>query len=157
MAVEPYIAEIAALIGDPARANMLTTLMDGRAYTATELANAAGVTPQTASGHLARLSEGRLLNVVAQGRYRYYRLASPVVATAIEALGAVSLEGAPRHRPKTSCDEALREARTCYDHLAGRAAVKITAALLQNIPVISSSPMKVFLSSNNVSASMRPN
>src|SRR4029078_12331406 len=130
MAAGPYVAEIAALIGDPARANMLALLMDGRAYTATELANAAGVSPQTASGHLAKLSDGRLLTVVPQGRHRYFRLASPLVATALEALAAV--DGAPRHRPRTSCDVELREARTCYDHLAGRVAVQITAALLRD-------------------------
>jgi DNA-binding transcriptional ArsR family regulator len=130
MAAGPYVAEIAALIGDPARANMLATLMDGRAYTATELANAAGVSPQTASGHLAKLTDGRLLTVVPQGRHRYYRLASPAVATALEALAAV--DGAPRHRPRTSCDLELRAARTCYDHLAGRIAVQITAALLRD-------------------------
>jgi DNA-binding transcriptional ArsR family regulator len=128
---EPYIAEVAALIGDPARANILTTLLDGRAYTATELAEVAGVTPQTTSGHLAKLSEGRLLEVVPQGRYRYYRLASPAVATALEALAAVSIDGAPRHRPKSSCAAALRDARTCYDHLAGRVAVEIAEALQQ--------------------------
>ena len=109
---------------------MLALLMDGRAYTATELANAAGVSPQTASGHLAKLSDGRLLTVVPQGRHRYFRLASPLVATALEALAAV--DGAPRHRPRTSCDVELREARTCYDHLAGRVAVQITAALLRD-------------------------
>jgi DNA-binding transcriptional ArsR family regulator len=130
MAAGPFVAEIAALIGDPARANMLALLMDGRAYTATELANAAGVSPQTASGHLAKLSDGRLLTVVPQGRHRYFRLASPLVATALEALAAV--DGAPRHRPRTSCDVELREARTCYDHLAGRVAVQITAALLRD-------------------------
>ncbi len=130
MAAGPFVAEIAALIGDPARANMLALLMDGRAYTATELANAAGVSPQTASGRLAKLSDGRLLTVVPQGRHRYFRLASPLVATALEALAAV--DGAPRHRPRTSCDVELREARTCYDHLAGRVAVQITAALLRD-------------------------
>src|SRR5205085_8977359 len=76
----PYIAEAAALIGDPARANMLAALMDGRALTASELAYRAGVAPSTASGHLAKLAEGRLVQVTAGGRHRYYRLASSAVA-----------------------------------------------------------------------------
>ena len=75
----PNLAEVAALVGDPARANMLCALIDGRALTAKELAGVAGVTPQTASGHLARLAGGRLLDVVKQGRHRYYRIATPQV------------------------------------------------------------------------------
>jgi DNA-binding transcriptional ArsR family regulator len=82
----PYLAEIANLMGDPARANMLQALMDGRALTAKELAFLAGVAPQTASGHLARLMQGGLLGVAVQGRHRYYRLAGPEVAAAIEGL-----------------------------------------------------------------------
>ena len=119
------LAETAALVGDPARASMLTTLLDGRALTATELARAAGVTPQTASGHLARLGEAGLLEVARQGRHRYHRLASQEVAQMLEGLMAVSRRpGSERVvRAIGPRDRAMRRARTCYDHLAGEVAV----------------------------------
>jgi DNA-binding transcriptional ArsR family regulator len=126
------LAEIAALIGDVARANMLSALMDGRALTASELAWHSGVSPQTASGHLAKLSEANLIAVTRQGRHRYYRLAGPEVAQAIEALMAVASFGPKRHRPVGPKDEALRNARTCYDHLAGRLGIAIADALTSN-------------------------
>ncbi|MCK8787442.1 ArsR family transcriptional regulator [Roseomonas sp. NAR14] len=125
-------AGTAALAGDPARASMLLALMDGRALTATELAGIAGIAPQTASGHLLRLAEGGLLAVERQGRHRYHRLASPAVAAMLEGIMAASagLDGqapgravAARIGPR---DRALRRARTCYDHLAGRLAVAMT-------------------------------
>lgn len=118
-------ADTAALIGDIARASMLGALMDGRALTATELAHIAGITPQTASGHLARLTEGGLLLMVRQGRHRYHRLASSEVAHMLESIMSVS--AAPRDMPVRTGprDLALRYARTCYDHLAGRLAVDI--------------------------------
>jgi DNA-binding transcriptional ArsR family regulator len=125
----PYIAEAAALIGDPARANMLAGLMDGRALTATELALAGGVAPSTASGHLAKLVEGKLVAVTASGRHRYYRLGSPAVARVLESLMELSVDGPPRHRPKTRCEEAMARARTCYDHFAGRLGVAIADGL----------------------------
>jgi DNA-binding transcriptional ArsR family regulator len=121
----PYIAEAAALIGDPARANMLAALMDGEALTATELAIAGGVAPSTASGHLARLVEGRLVSVTSAGRHRYYRLASAGVARVLETLMTLAIDGPPRHRPKTRCDDAMARARTCYDHFAGRLGVAL--------------------------------
>lgn len=123
------LAEAAALIGDPTRAAMLATLLDGRALTAGELANAASVTPQTASPHLARLVAAGLLAVVQQGRHRYHRLASTNVARLIE--GLMELAAAtPRRAVVTGPrDRALREARTCYDHLAGRLGVAIADAL----------------------------
>jgi len=127
----PFIAEIAALVGDPARANMLAALMDGRALTAGELAFAARVTPQTASAHLAKLVEANLLFVEKQGRHRYFRLASPKVAGMIEALMAVAVDGAPRYRPNWHGDDALRLARTCYDHLAGRLGVALADTLIE--------------------------
>jgi DNA-binding transcriptional ArsR family regulator len=127
---DPFFAEAAALMGDPARANILAALMDGRAWTAKELAYAAGVSAQTTSGHLARLTAGRLLSVVAQGRHRYYRLAAPSVARAVEALMSVAVEAAPRHRPPTRVGAELAAARTCYDHLAGRLGVGIHDALV---------------------------
>jgi DNA-binding transcriptional ArsR family regulator len=121
----PVIAFVAALLGDPARANILTTLMDGRALTVSELAEGAGVTIQTASGHLSKLEAGNLLTGEKQGRHRYYRLSGPDVAEVLEALmGLAQRTGATRVRtgPK---DAALRSARTCYDHLAGERGVAL--------------------------------
>jgi DNA-binding transcriptional ArsR family regulator len=133
----PNIAEVAALVGDPARANMLVALMDGRALTAKELAFAASVSPQTASGHLAKLADGRLLTCVRQGRHRYYRVASPLVARMLESITLVAaIEAPPRHRPHSPRDDALRLARTCYDHLAGRLGVAIADALVVRGAVI---------------------
>jgi DNA-binding transcriptional ArsR family regulator len=126
----PFIAEIAALIGDPARANILLALMAGQALTAGELAYSARVAPQTASAHLGKLVRAGLLALEKQGRHRYFRLASPEVAGVIESLMAVSIDGAPRYRPASRCDEALRQARTCYDHLAGRLGVALADTLL---------------------------
>jgi DNA-binding transcriptional ArsR family regulator len=125
------MAEVAALVGDPARAIILDQLMDGRALTATELALAAGIAPPTASGHLAKLVEAKLLSVLKQGRHRYYRLASPLVARMLEGIMAVAaIETPPRYRPRTPQDDALCRARSCYDHLAGRLAVAIADALV---------------------------
>jgi DNA-binding transcriptional ArsR family regulator len=119
----PNIARVAALIGDPARAEILTALVAGRALTATELASVAGVTKQTVSAHLAKLVDARLLAVQAQGRHRYFRLAGRDVARLLESLmgvafrtGAVRLVTGPR-------EPALRKARVCYDHLAGELGV----------------------------------
>jgi DNA-binding transcriptional ArsR family regulator len=124
------LAQIAALIGDPARANMLAALLDGRALTAGELAYAARVTPQTASEHLGKLVDaGILAPANRQGRHRYYRLASAQVATMLEGIMVVA---GPLTGPRLSSwrgGEALRTARTCYDHLAGRLGVGITDAL----------------------------
>ena len=125
----PTIASIAALIGDPARANILTALMDGRALTVSELAEAAGVTLQTASGHLSKLTEARLLTVEKQGRHRYLRLSGNDVAQVLEQLmGLAQRAGATRVRTGPN-DDALRQARICYDHLAGEAGVAMLGAL----------------------------
>jgi DNA-binding transcriptional ArsR family regulator len=125
------MAEVAALVGDPARANILDTLLDGRAFTATELAFAARVGAPTASAHLAKLLDARLLVVVKQGRHRYYRLASPLVARMLEGIMAVAaIEMPPRYRPRSPRDEALLLGRTCYDHLAGHLGVGICDALV---------------------------
>lgn len=123
------VAEIAALIGDPARANILTALMDGRALTAGELAWHAGITAQTASGHLAKLADGRLIAMEKQGRHRYYRLATAEVAQTLEALMALAAAGPRRYRPAGPKDESLRTARTCYDHLAGRLGTALADSL----------------------------
>lgn len=126
----PYLAEIAHLMGDPARANMLHALMDGRALTAKELAWIAGVAPQTASGHLAKLMQGGLIDVAVQGRHRYYRLAGPEVAAALEGLMVLAnLDGTSRRLPSRVGAE-LSEARTCYDHFAGRLGIGIHDALM---------------------------
>jgi DNA-binding transcriptional ArsR family regulator len=126
MITGPIIAEIAALVGDPARATIVSALLDGRALTASELASAARITPQTASTHLAKLTEAGLLSVVRDGRHRYFRLASPTVAGMIEGIVAVALEKRPRYRPLSRQARALSAARICYDHLAGRLSVDLT-------------------------------
>ena len=102
MTADVRIAEVAALVGDPARANILAALMRGRALTAGELADAAGVSPQTTSSHLGKLAEGRLIACVKQGRHRYYRIATPRVAEMLEGIMAVVADAAPRHRPRRS-------------------------------------------------------
>ena len=99
MTTGPIIAEIAALVGEPARATMLSALLDGRALTAHELAFAARVTPQTASTHLAKLTGAGLLTPLRQGRHRYFRLASAKVVDMLDAIVAVALENRPRYRP----------------------------------------------------------
>ena len=128
----PYIAEAAALMGDPARANMLAALLGGRAMTAGELGLEARVAPSTASGHLAKLVNGRLVCVAANGRHRYFRLASPKVARVLEELMSLAIDGPPRHRPKSRCDEAMARARTCYDHFAGKLGVAIADSLVSH-------------------------
>lgn len=125
-------AEVASLAGDPARAAMLHALMDGRALTASELARTASITPQTASGHLTRMTAAGLLQVEQQGRHRYHRLATPAVARMMESImqvasGMDALRPPPVTGPR---DAALRAARTCYDHLAGSLGVAIADALL---------------------------
>jgi len=130
------LAETAALVGDPARANMLAALMDGRALTAAELARTASVAPQTASGHLARLTVAGLLAVERQGRHRYHRLASPGVARMLEGIMAVAEVGPAADRVRRPVvvgprDLAMRAARTCYDHLAGKLAVAMADAMVE--------------------------
>jgi DNA-binding transcriptional ArsR family regulator len=120
------IAEIAGLVGDPARAAMLMALLDGRAHTATELAYAAGVTPQTASTHLAKLTEAGLLAAVREGRHRYFRIASPKVVELLEAIVAVALENRPPYPPLSRQARELSTARICADHFAGRLSVDLT-------------------------------
>ena len=126
------IARIGLMVGEPARAAMLVALMDGRAHTAGELAEAAGITPHTASGHLAKLASADLLSVARQGRHRYHRLASPEVARLIEDIMRLSdvTPPTPRRRQVGPRDAAMRAARTCYDHLAGGLGVAIADALL---------------------------
>lgn len=129
-------AETAALIGDPARANMLIALMDGRALTATELARAAGITPQTASGHLGHLTEAGLLAMTRQGRHHYHRLASAEVARMLESIMSVAAgrQPSPGRTTRTITgprDAGMRRARTCYDHLAGQLAVAMADRMIE--------------------------
>ncbi|AGT10645.1 ArsR/SmtB family transcription factor [Paracoccus aminophilus] len=120
----PDIARVAALVADPARSAMLIALMDGRALTATELAGLGGITKQTASSHLAKLVDGEVLTVEAQGRHRYFRLAGPHVGALLEALMVFSSDAVPPLRTGPR-DPALRKARICYDHLAGEMGVRL--------------------------------
>lgn len=125
------LSAVATLLGDPTRARMLQALHDSRALPAGELARRAGVSPSTASGHLARLADGGLVTVERGGRHRYYRLAGPDVARALEALTALAPVTPPRNLREATIGDALAGARTCYDHLAGRLGVELTDALVE--------------------------
>ena len=125
------MVEVAALVGDTARATMLAALMSGQALTSSELASLAHISRPTASGHLGKLVTARLLAVSQKRRNRYYRIASPLVARMLESIKAVAaIETPARHRPRSAQDDALRFARTCYDHLAGQLGVAIADALV---------------------------
>jgi DNA-binding transcriptional ArsR family regulator len=133
MVVAANLVEVAALVGDTARATILAALMSGQALTASELAYIARVSRPTASEHLTKLVEARLIAVTKQGRYRYYRIASPLVARMLESIIAVAaIDVPPRYQPRSIQDDALRFARTCYDHLAGQVGVAIADALVAN-------------------------
>lgn len=130
----PNIAHVAALIGDPARANMLTALLSGKALTATELANEAGITTQTASSHLRKLSDGKLLSPRKQGRHKYFTIANEDVAQVLGGLMGLAA-GAGHTRTRTGPrDTALRHARSCYNHLAGTMGTHLFDSLItQNV------------------------
>lgn len=128
----PNIAAIAAMVGDPARANMLTALLNGDALTATELALEAGVTKQTASSHLGKLEAAGLVAVEAQGRHRYYRLADADVAGLLETLMGVAARSKALRTRTGPKEPALRRARLCYDHLAGDLGVALFDAFIKN-------------------------
>jgi DNA-binding transcriptional ArsR family regulator len=124
MVAAANLVEVAALVGDTARATMLNALMGGQSLTATELAYCANVSRATASGHLSKLVAARLLTVTRERRFSYYRIASPLVATMLESLKVVAaIEVPPRRQPRSANEEALRFARSCYDHLAGQIGV----------------------------------
>jgi DNA-binding transcriptional ArsR family regulator len=127
---ERDVAAIARLFGDPARARILMALADGRALPASVLADEAGVSPSATSGHLAQLREAELVVVERSGRHRYHRLARSEVGEALEALAALAPAQPIRSLREHTRAAALRNARTCYDHLAGRAGVEVTAALV---------------------------
>jgi DNA-binding transcriptional ArsR family regulator len=125
------IAALAAVLAEPARASVLLALADGRALPATTLAAEAGVAPSTASAHLARLVAAGLLEVRPQGRHRYFALAGPHVGELLEALSAVAPPAPVRSLREGTRAHAMRRARTCYDHLAGRAGVALFGALVE--------------------------
>lgn len=131
MSADPNLAQVAMLIGEPARATMLLALLGGQALPAGELAARAQVTPQTASAHLARLIDGGLVQVTSSGRHRYYRLSSREIGAVLEALLTIA-PARPVHSLRQSEEaRALRAARTCYDHLAGALGVALTQRLLE--------------------------
>jgi len=125
------LVEVAALVGHAARATMLAALMGGRSLTAKELAYYANVSPSTASGHLGKLVAARLLTVIRERRFSYYRIASPLVASMLESIKVVAaIEVPPRRQQGSTNEDALRFARSCYDHLAGHVGVAVTDALV---------------------------
>ena len=131
MVAAANLVEVAALVGDTARATMLSALMGGQSLTATELAYCANVSRSTASDHLSKLVAARLLTVTRKRRFSYYRIASPLVATMLGSIKVVAaIEVPPRHQPRSANDDALRFARSCYDHLAGQVGVAVTDALV---------------------------
>lgn len=130
MPVGAQVAPLAALMGDHARADMLTLMMDGRAHTPTELSAAAEVSPATASGHLAKLLSHGVIAVPSQGRHRYYRLGSADIARLLETLMVASSRTGAAVALRRRIPAELCEARTCYDHLAGRLGVAIADSLL---------------------------
>ena len=132
------VARIASLIGEPARTAMLLQLMDGRAMTAKELVQAAGISPATGSRHLALMVEAELLQVTAMGRHRYHRIGSAQVARLLESIMQVAGVGAQTRKSRRAGpkDESLRQARTCYDHVAGRLGVAIANKLADDRAVI---------------------
>ena len=126
----PDIAHIAALIGDPARANMLTTLMSGKALTVSELAKEANVTIQTASSHLSKLDQGGLLRPRKQGRHKYFALANDEVAHVLEGLMGLAAGTGHLRRRAGPKDAELRQARVCYNHLAGDMGTRMFDSLI---------------------------
>ncbi|MEO6913741.1 MAG: winged helix-turn-helix domain-containing protein, partial [Candidatus Baltobacteraceae bacterium] len=131
MSFEPTIAPVAALLADPGRASIVSALLEGRGLPAGELARIAGISPQTASMHLAKLVEGGFLRVHSQGRHRYYAIANADIAHAVETLGAISPLPQVRSLRQSLDAKRLSAARTCYDHLAGGLAVGIADALIE--------------------------
>jgi len=130
MGINPNIAEIASLLGETSRATMLASMMDGRFHTASELAYMAAIKPQTASFHLAKLVDGKLIKVEKQGRHRYFQLAGEDIAQLLESFLAMSPPPEVRSLKQSSQMKILQDARTCYDHLAGKLGVQLTESLL---------------------------
>ena len=130
MLADAAISPVASLLADPARVSILLALSDGREVAAGELANVAGVTAATASFHLAKLTSAGMISLRRQGRHQLYRLASPELVQALEALAVLAPRSAPRTHRQARIGRAVRAGRTCYDHLAGRLGVRLTRALL---------------------------
>ncbi|KOP78521.1 ArsR family transcriptional regulator [Lysinibacillus sp. FJAT-14745] len=130
MGINPNMAEIASLLGETSRATMLASMMDGRFHTASELAYMVAIKPQTASFHLAKLVEGKLVKVEKQGRHRYFQLAGEEIAQLLESFLAISPPPEVRSLKQSSQMKLLQDARTCYDHLAGKLGVQLTESLL---------------------------
>jgi len=137
MVAAANLVEVAALVGDTARATILAALMGGQSLTASELAFLARISRPTASEHLGKLVDARLIAIRKSGRFNYYRIASPLVARMLESIIAVAaIEVPSRYQPRSIQDDELRFARTCYDHLAGYVGVAVTDALVANGHVI---------------------
>jgi DNA-binding transcriptional ArsR family regulator len=132
MAGDTDLARVGALIGDPGRARVLRALADGRELPASVLAAEAGVAPSTASVHLAKLVDGGLVMAERHGRHRYFRIAGPDVARALEALARIAPPAPVRSLREGTRAQAVRAARTCYDHLGGRLGVALMAGLVEN-------------------------
>lgn len=130
MSIHPNVVEVASLLGETSRATILMSLMDGRSHTASELAFMASITPQTASFHLSKLIEGNLVKVEKHGRHRYFQLANGEAARILESLISISPLPEVRSLKQSSQLKLLREARTCYDHLAGKLGVDLTESML---------------------------
>lgn len=132
MTVGANFVEVAALVGDTARATMLSALMSGQALTGSELSFLAQISRSTASEHLSKLTESHLVSFTKIGRFSYYRISSPLVALMMESITAVAaIELPSRYQPRSAHADALRFARTCYDHLAGQLGVAITDFLVR--------------------------
>ncbi|MBB6674663.1 ArsR/SmtB family transcription factor [Cohnella nanjingensis] len=131
MSVNPHVAAVAGMATEPSRAAMLTILLDGRRHTAGELASMAGIKPQTASFHLAKMVAADVVAVSSQGRHRYYGIRSAEVAGVMESLLSIARPVQIRSLRQSTEDRAIRHARTCYDHLAGSVGVQVTDALLR--------------------------
>ncbi|HEX6922317.1 MAG TPA: winged helix-turn-helix domain-containing protein [Bacillales bacterium] len=131
MQTNPNLAEAASLLGDSSRSAILTALMDDRFHTATELSYMAGIQPQTASFHLAKLAKAKWITMEKHGRHHYYRLAGKEVAEILESFLTLSRPSEIRSLKQSSQMKALRSGRTCYDHLAGELGVKLTRTLLE--------------------------
>src|SRR6266487_904176 len=129
--MEKQFEQVVSLIGDPVRAKMLWSLLDGKAYTATELAMSADISPQNASMHLNKLLQADLLRVENQGRHRYFKFSRQDVAYAIEALANLIPYQKRQTNAATTATPAIKYCRTCYDHLAGKMGVSITDSLLK--------------------------
>lgn len=146
----PGFSSTASLIADPIRTIMLTSLLDGRVMPTSELAYAAGVTPQTASTHLRRLLAGGLINLETKGRHRYYRLAGPEVAQTLKHLASLHQNAHIRYKPLSPEEQKLRFCRCCYDHLAGRVGVAITNGLLTRGFILASTDKRFNISSAGI-------